>query len=111
MSVLPKGFEALLPFVDGWALDTAYARSMRRSQSTPDERQAFYDAMSAHLPEALARLDDIPLDQHDPAHKRLMLLCLALAHVAHAIEEQAEDEIKHAPHRDQMIITRAPADA
>jgi hypothetical protein len=111
MSALPAGFESLAPFVDGWALDTSAARAERRGDSTPEERQAFYAAMAPQLPAALDLLDAKPFAEHDAAECNLMNLCLATAHVAMAVEALGEDEPKHAPYRNEMVITRTPADA
>lgn len=110
MSLLPAGFEALDPFVATWAIEGAAARATRRTYSSPAEREAFFEAMSLLLGAALAHLDQTPLPDQDAADRRLMLLCLSLAHVAQAVEIQAEDEIRHAPHREAMRIVRAPAD-
>ena len=44
MSMLPTGFEALDPFVADWAIEGAAARAARRTRSTPQERQGFFDA-------------------------------------------------------------------
>ena len=110
MSMLPTGFEALDPFVADWAIEGAAARAARRTRSTPQERQGFFDAAAPLLDAALDRLDATPLPDQDDAERRLMLLCLSLAHVAQAVEIQAEDEIRHAPNREAMRIVRAPAD-
>lgn len=110
MTLLPTGFEALQPFVAAWAIDGSVARARRRTGSTPQERQSFYDAMAPLLPAALARLDETPLDAHDESERTLMNLCLTAAHIALAVEALGEDEAKHAQHREQMHITRATAD-
>jgi phenylpropionate dioxygenase-like ring-hydroxylating dioxygenase large terminal subunit len=73
-------------------------------------RQAFYDAMNPLIPVVLERLDTKPLDAHDAAESRLMLLALAYAHVATAIEVQGPDEAAHAKARQRLPISYAPAD-
>lgn len=110
MSALPKGFESLAPFVQSWALDGSAARAAQRGTSTTEERQVFYAAMAPQLPAALDLLDAKPFIEHDAAEHNLMNLCLAMAHVAPAVEALGEDEPKHTPHRNEMIITRTPAD-
>ncbi|OAN59349.1 MULTISPECIES: hypothetical protein [unclassified Sphingobium] len=109
-ALLPAGFEALEPFVDGWAVDGAAARAARRTASSRQERQTFFDAASPLVGAALDRLDNTALTEHDAAERRLMLLCLSLAHVAQAVEVQGDDEERHALHREAMRITRAAAD-
>lgn len=108
---LPDGFAALEPFVAQWAIADAAGRDAMRGDSTPEARQAFYEAMNPLLAAALDRLDATPLAQHDPAEQRLMQLALSYAHVALAIEVQGPDEAKHTANRRQLHITRAPADS
>lgn len=110
MSALPAGFEMLEPYIAVWAVDGSANRSLARANSTPEQRQDFYDVMQPIADTALALLDSKPLAEHDVREKNLMNLCLSLAHVAMAVEAQGDDEAKHAPHREQMIITRTVAD-
>ncbi|MCW1430690.1 hypothetical protein [Novosphingobium sp. JCM 18896] len=107
---LPEGFAALEGFVDRWALDGTAARAARRSESTAEEREAFFAAASPLLDAALAHLDAHELDTLPAPEQRLMDLMLALAHVALAVEIQGPDEAKSAPWRDRMRITRSTAD-
>jgi hypothetical protein len=107
---LPAGFEALQPFVEFWAADTAAERAHCRDISDEAARLAFYDAASDLVPKALAVLDAKPLGQFDAGEQRLMKLVLSFAHVSMAVELQREQEPKHARDRPHMRITRAPAD-
>ena len=109
-SLLPAGFEALAPFVEFWAADTAAGRAHCRDASTEAERLAFYNAANELVPEALAFLDAKPLEQFDEREQRLMKLVLSFGHVAMAVELQREEEPRHARYRPFMRITRAPAD-
>lgn len=110
IEVLPEGFAALAGFVDRWALDGTAQRAARRSDSTAEERAAFFAAASPLLDAALAYLDARALEVFSPAEQRLMNLMLSLAHVALAVEIQGPDEAKSAPWRDRMRITRSTAD-
>ena len=110
MSALPVGYAALEPFVSQWAVSGMANRAALRGSSTPDERQAIYEATAPLLAQALDELDAKPLDALDDKEQRLLNLCLSLAHVALAIESQGPDEDKHTPNRNSMRITRAPAD-
>jgi hypothetical protein len=110
MSLLPAGFETLEPFVAQWVVDGSANRAGLRGSSTPEERQAFFDATVPLLQPALELLDKKVFADHDAAEQRLMNLTLSFAHVALAIEVQQEDEAKHTPNRDAMAITRATAD-
>ena len=110
-SPLPPGFEQLAPFVDSWALAGAAHRAQRRLESSEAERTAFYHAAKDALPAALAHLDQKPLAQFDEREARLMNLLLSFAHVALAVEVQADHEPKHAQLRKHLRITRASADS
>ena len=109
-SLLPTGFEALAPFVEFWAADTAAGRAHCRDISDEAGRVAFYNAANDLVPKALACLDEKPLEQFDESEQRLMKLVLSFAHVAMAVELQREEEPRHARYRPYMRITRAPAD-
>jgi hypothetical protein len=109
-SLLPAGFEALTPFVECWAVDTAAERAQRRQTSDETSRVAFYNAASDLVPKALDHLDAKPLSQFDESEQRLMKLVLSFAHVSMAVELQREEEPRHARYRPYMRITRAPAD-
>ena len=109
MTALPLAFAALEPMTY-WAGDNATARDLLRSDTTPDDRQVFYDAMTPHIDAALAHLDATPLAEHDIADTNLMRLCLTYAHIAQAIEVQGPDEVKHAINRRRLPISVAPAD-
>jgi hypothetical protein len=108
---LPAGFEALEPFVADWAIRGMAARAQARLDSCEAERVAFFEAVKELAAPALARLDQKPLSQLDASETRLMDLMLSFAHVALAVEMQAEDEPKHAKAAPLMRITRATADA
>jgi len=110
-SRLPPGFEQLAPFADSWSLAGAANRAQRRLESSEAERAAFYNAAKDALPSALAHLDQKPLAQFDAQETRLMKLMLSFAHVALAVEVQADDEAKHAQLRRHLRITRASADS
>ncbi|MEO7247789.1 MAG: hypothetical protein ABIW31_04990 [Novosphingobium sp.] len=107
---LPSGFAALEPFIARWALGKTADRAARRSASTPDEREAFFAAASPLLDAALSHLDARALNAFTPADQCLMNLMLSLAHVALAVEIQGPDEVKSAPWRDRMRISRSTAD-
>ena len=107
---LPAGFEALTPFVEFWAVDTAAERAQCRQISDKAGHVAFYNAVNDLVPTALAYLDEKPLSQFDESEQRLMKLVLSFAHVSMAVELQREEESKHAKNRSYMRITRAPAD-
>jgi ABC-type hemin transport system ATPase subunit len=107
---LPAPFAVLAPFVATWAVDRAAERSARRGQSTPAERQAFYDAAVGLLPAALTYLNERPLTKLNEGERCLMQLMLALAHVSLAVEVQGRDEPAHAMSAQHMRIISATSD-
>jgi len=108
---LPEDFADLEPFVERFALATTAERAARRSESTPAERQAFYDAMNGRVAAALDYLDSRPLDALTAAEQNLMNLALGFAHVTISVEVQGPDEQRHAELRKTMRITHSPSDA
>ena len=107
---LPAGFERLEHFVGQWLADTTAERAQRRTDSTPEERQAFFDAAAPMLERAMAYLDARPLAELNDAEKRLLKLMCSLAHVQMAVEIHREMEPRHAMLREAMIITHSVTD-
>ena len=108
---LPPGFESLEAFAPRFAISGTANRAQLRSDTAPEERQAFYDAAKDLLAPALDMLDTKKLDGLTEPEQRLMNLCLAFAHIALAVEVQGPDEAKHAKLRAHMKIVRSTADA
>jgi hypothetical protein len=109
--LLPAGYEALEPFVTQWAIAGTANRDRARGASSEEERLAFFEAAKTFVPQALERLDAKPLKELDAREKRLMDLLLSFAHVAMAVEMLGKAEPRHAQFRQEMRITRSPADA
>jgi len=109
--MLPATFAMLEPFAAQWAVDGSAARAELRGSATPEARMAFYEAMRPHLAGALDYLDGKGLDGMDSADARLLAMCMSLAHVALAIEQQQADEPRHTVLRSFLKITQAPAGA
>ena len=107
--LLPRGFEALEPFVAAWAIPGTAARAQRRVDSTEAERVAFYSAAKDLVPLALSHLDRKPVTALDPQERRLLDLLLTLAHISLAVEVQGDQEAVQALGRQQMKITRSTA--
>ena len=110
-NTLPPGFASLEPFAERFAVSGTANRAQLRSDTTSEERQAYYDAMKDLLAPALDLLDKKPLGELDAAEQRLMNMTLSYAHIALAVEVQGPDEAKHAKLRAHMKIVRSTADA
>ncbi len=107
---LPEGFAALEPFAEDWAIEGSASRMQQRLDSTPEQREAFFNAGKDLVPAALELLDGKPVSDFDAREKRLMNLVLSLAHVAQAVEIQGDDEPFHARYARYITITRSSAD-
>jgi hypothetical protein len=110
MSSLPADFVALEPFVSRFAVAGTAQRAALRSDTTPGERQAFYDAAKDWVAPALDLLDQKKFADFDATEQNLMNLALSFAHIAIAVEIQGPDEAKHAKMREHMKIVRSTAD-
>ena len=110
MKLLPEGFEALEPFADNWAGETAAERAALRGAHPAEARNSFHAACEPLIEPGLALLDARPMAEWDEREQRLMRLLLTDAHICLAVDVQKDDEPKHAPLRATMRITCAPAD-
>ncbi|CAN7598844.1 hypothetical protein LJR219_004516 [Phenylobacterium sp. LjRoot219] len=84
--LLPKGFEALEPFVADWVLADAVARMSKRQASRMEDIRRFYEAMLPLGERALEHLRQFELGEVPAASERLLKLMLSLAEVAPAVE-------------------------
>lgn len=109
-ALLPEGFAALERFVPDFTATSAFARDGVRGSTPLARRSEFHAAFAPRLTEALDRLNQTPLAQHDAQERNLMLMALTYAHVAQSIEVQGPDEPKHTLARRRIPIVRAPAD-
>lgn len=110
-TLLPSGYEVLEPFVAQWAVEGMRARDRARTESIPEQREAFFAVAKDLLPQALAELDRKPVSELDERERRLLNLMLGLAHVTLAVEMMTDGEARHAQFRQVMRITRTPEDA
>lgn len=82
---LPEGFRHLEPFL-AWALETEPERAGRRLASRFEDVKALYDAVLPSLPAALDHLKAFRVEELPPASRTLLLLLLAYAEAALAVE-------------------------
>ena len=83
---LPRGFEALEPFVADWVLPDVTARMAKRQSSTIEQLRRFYDSVLPLGEQALNYLRGFELGALPPEAERLLKLMLALAEIAPAVE-------------------------
>jgi hypothetical protein len=82
---LPPEFADLEPFAD-WALQGERRRYAKRVASTMEELQAFYDAAFPRMDDAMAYLEQLPMDALPDDAKRLLWLYCALVTVSFPVE-------------------------
>lgn len=104
---LPQAFSSLEPFVDRWAVSTMKERLHLRVTSSPEERVAFYKAMTPKAEAAIDYLNGYPLQGPalpDEAETLLRLL-LALAEISLTEEVNGQSvEAIHALSNKQILI-------
>ena len=86
MNVLPEQYSELEVFSE-WAHATELERAARRRESTPEELNAFYDAVKPHLESILDYLDGFSLNDMPTTEEKLLRLALVMVEVAVAVEK------------------------
>lgn len=84
-TALPPAFADLEPFAD-WSLPTEKERFAKRLSSSMDELQTFYDAAFPRLDDAVAYLDQFPLNELPEDALHLLQLYYSLMNVSFPIE-------------------------
>lgn len=92
-SMLPPEFADLEPFAATWCLPTEPERWSRRLASSMDKLQSFYDAVFPRAEEAIAYLDQFPLEEMPDDAVRLLQLIHSLAMVSYAVEVWKQPEV------------------
>ena len=85
-SMLPSEFADLEPFAAKWCLATEHERYEVRLASSMDEMHAFYDAAFPRLEDAMAYLDQFPLDELPDDALNLMRVLYSLISISFAVE-------------------------
>jgi len=83
---LPEEFSDLEPFAETWCLATEDERFERRTTSSMEEMQAFYECFFPRLEEAIEHCDKHPLDRLPQDVQQLLLLIYSLIMVAMSVE-------------------------
>lgn len=108
-AVLPEGFEPLEPFVATWAVRGTQERRERRENASMAEIEAFYQAMLALAPQAIAHLEGRALVDLEGPDRTLMELLLALAHASMATELHRQPRAPFTPWPHEVRLVEAPA--
>lgn len=76
-----NGFPELEKFVAAWGLPTAHERLIKRSNTSLDEIQTFYDAITPRLEEIIDFLNQYPVDDIPPEYLPLSYTALAVCEI------------------------------
>ena len=85
-NLLPPEFSDLEPWVEDWCLDSEPERYAKRLSSSMEEIQAFYDAIFPRAEDAMAYLEQFPLDDLPEDAFRLLKLLYSLIIMSFAVE-------------------------
>lgn len=105
---LPKGFDALGPFVAYWVRDSNDERRAARSTAEMDDIRAFYDTVVALAADAIAYLEQFPLDNMPDDATRLFKLMLAMNHAAIAVEMHGAPRAHDSPWPAPVRVAKGP---
>lgn len=84
--MLPAAFADLEPYATTWCLATEHERYLRRLESTMQEMQVFYDAITPRAEAAFEYCDQFPLDRLPEDAMNLMRLLHSMVMVSFPIE-------------------------
>jgi len=92
MSVLPKEFQELGPYVD-WSLATEGERIRKRETTSMKDIKEFYTHMFKNLERAITYLNQYPYDEMPEEAQNLYNLTLSLVEVCNLVEMYKSLEI------------------
>jgi hypothetical protein len=84
--MLPTEFADLEPFAAKWCLANEHERYAVRLASSMEEMHAFYDAAFPRMEDAMAYLDQFPLDELPDDATNLLHLLYSLVNVSFPVE-------------------------
>lgn len=107
--MLPKGFEALVPYLDYWDVMTMAGRWERRATASMSEIRRFYDDMLAHADAAMDLISRYSFDEMPEDVARLARLLLALMSAAVGIEVVGAPRDPYSPYPHNVRVLRGPS--
>ena len=105
---LPAGFEDLQPFVAYWVRDSNDERREARSTAAMRDIRSFYDAITARAEEAIAYVEQFPMDRMPADAEHLFKLLLAMNHAAIAVEMHGQPRAVDSDWPSAVRITQGP---
>ncbi len=104
---LPRGFEALEPFVAQWCCDTSEKRMQVRCEADMGEIRSFYNSMLEHADEAFDLIERYPLGDMPEDVARLAKLLLGLAQASVAVEIHGQPRAPDTPYPNSIRLVRS----
>lgn len=92
-TLLPGEFADLEPYAALWCLPTETERYHRRLDSSMDDMQRFYDAITPRAEDALAYCDKFTIDDIPEDAKNLMYLLYSMIQVSFPVEVWSQPRI------------------
>ncbi|MGN2639958.1 hypothetical protein ACWEKT_22775 [Nocardia takedensis] len=92
-ALLPGEFADLEPFAETWCLETEPERYGRRLDSTMEQMQSFYDAVTPRAEAALVYLDRFALDELPDEARRLLWLLYSMVMVSFPVEVWSQQRV------------------
>jgi hypothetical protein len=92
-NLLPPDFVDLEPFAEKWSLATEEERYRERLQSSMEQMQEFYDAITPRADEAMAYCDKFPLDDMPEDALRLLHMLFSMVMVSFPAEVWGQPRI------------------
>lgn len=93
MTMLPSEFSDLEPYAEKWCQATEPGRLNERMTSSMDEMHAFYDAVTPRAEDAIAYLDQFPLDGLDAQQTNLLHLMYSMIQVSFPVESWGQPNV------------------
>lgn len=92
-NLLPAEFADLEPFAADWCLATEPERYAKRLDTSMDQIQAFYDAMTPRAEAAIAHCDRFPLDDLPEDAVNLLHLIYSLISISFCVEAWSQQRV------------------
>lgn len=103
-AALPQQFSQLEHLVSEWAIEDGHERYLKRTNSSMEQIQAFYDEVFPHADAAVAYLDQFDYEKPLPAEAaNLRNLLYSLITISLAVELWKQPRVKNSA---STILTR-----
>ena len=106
---LPRGFEALEPFMAQWCCETSAERMEVRCEADMGDIRSFYDSMLEHADAAFDLIERYPIGEMPDDVARLAKLLLGLAQASVAVEIHGQPRAPDTPYPNSIKLIRSTA--